>query len=391
MKTKNTTDARLDRFTLGRATIDNEGILRAPAVLAVTGVHSYRRADGTIRRELVDADVLGDAESLTTLEGAPLVYLHPDDHPEGLVTSETAAKHAAGAVAGTPRLDEQGQLCARLVVHRRDVRDVVTAGTRELSCGYMAQVDHTPGTWTDPRTGEAVPYDSRQVKRTYNHVAVVPAGRHGGRARVYLDSHDGAAELVGPDDTPETEPPMTEKISTVRIDGADHQMDPALAVIVAGLVTARNDSKADAEKLQGRVDALEADLKTAKADAEKAKADGADAVTPAKLQARLDRIDSAVKAGVDRAEAVKLDDAGLMRAVVGKRYPDLDIKSRSDAAIEGMYELAVVDQRKDNLRQVSSPGFAGSPPSTQAKADGADPYEAFEQQTRNGWQSRTAN
>lgn len=382
---------RLDRANLGKATVDPEGILRAPAVLAVPGVYPYRTADGGIRRELVTAEVLVNDASISTLEGVPVVFLHPGEDDDGLITPTNAHKYAAGAVAGRPTLDTQGQLCARLVVHRADVIERIVRGTREVSCGYMATVVHEAGVWEDPATGERVQYDARQTGRRYNHVAIVPAGRHGARARVYLDSQDGAAAMVGPDDddTTETgpEPAMTEKTSTVRIDGAEHQMDPALAVIVAALVTARDANRKEAEKLQGRVDALEAELKQAKEQAEKARTDASHAVSPERLQARMERLETAVRAGVPREEAVKLDDLGLMRAVVVKRYPDIDASKRTDAAIEGMYELAVQSLRSDMLQKT-----AGSPGSTGASrndAGGEDVYEAFVQRTQNAWRNPT--
>jgi hypothetical protein len=384
--------ARLDRITLGKASLDSEGLLRAPAVLAVEGVHEYRTASGT-RREYVPADVLADAESVATLEGVPVVFLHPTDHPEGLVTAQTAQKHAVGAVAGTPRM-EGGELKARLLVHRRDAIDALERGTRELSCGYWAQVDATPGIWTDA-DGVQHAYDVKQVRRVYNHVAIVPAGRHGSRARVYLDSHDGAAVQTGPEDetpfsaTPPQEPAMKFK---VRIDGQTLEVEVASpeegqfiqAAIDKG-AQARTDAASEREKLQGRIDALTEEVNKAKADADKARTDAA--ITPERLQARIDRVDAAAKCGVQRDQAVKMTDGELLRAIVQARYPEMDLKGRTDAAVEAMAEIALADARKDGLRQAAG---QGSQQTAQGRTDAGsepDPYQAFHRTTVNGWRA----
>lgn len=387
--------ARLDRITLGKASLDSEGLLRAPAVLAVEGVHEYRTANG-IRREYVPADVLADAEGVATLEGVPVVFLHPTDHPEGLVTADTAQRHAVGAVAGTPRM-EGGELKARLLVHRRDAIDALERGTRELSCGYWAQVDATPGVWTDAN-GIQHAYDVKQVRRVYNHVAIVPAGRHGSRARVYLDSHEGAAVQTGPEDdpsfsaTPPKEPAMKFKVridgQTIEVEVASPEEGQFLQQAIDKASQARTDAESEREKLQARIDALAEEVKQAKAEAVQARTDAA--ITPERLQARIDRVEAAARCGVQREQAVKMTDTELLRAIVQARYPDMNLTGRTDAAIEAMAEIALADARKDGLRQAAGQG--GQQPA-QGRTDNGnepDPYQVFHQQTVNAWRASTA-
>jgi hypothetical protein len=351
---------RTDRASMGSAQRTADGFLRVPATLAIEGVYQYTREDGTVRREYVSADVLRAA-----IAGIPVTLGHPD----GMVTPGNARELMRGVVTGTIATDRK-QLDAELVLHDAGAIEVVEKGVRELSCGYYATVEDRAGVWVD-EAGVSHAYDTEQTGREYNHVAIVVMGRHGSRARVHLDGRS----------VNDIEEAM--KI-TVRIDGIDHEIEVTDAAAGRDIKRAIEEgvkAKAETEKLQGKADALEADLAKAKAEAEKVRTDSA--ITPERLTQRLVLIDQASRLGVDRDAAMKLDEAGLRRAAVQKRYPDMKLDGRSDEAIAGMYELAVADMRTDGLRQTSPTPAGGAGPAKPVN----DGWEAKHQK----WQADLAN
>jgi len=87
----------------------------------------------------------------------------------------------------------------------------IQTGTRELSPGYSVDLDTTPGSWSGQK------YDAIQVKRRYNHLALVDRARGGRQAR--LDSLRADGALVQTDAT----------MVAVTIDGVEYMVDPAVA------------------------------------------------------------------------------------------------------------------------------------------------------------------
>ncbi|MCP4051067.1 MAG: DUF2213 domain-containing protein [bacterium] len=54
-----------------------EGFLRLPAKVTRTGIFIYRKADGSLVKELRPSDEVFNADSLTSLLGKPLTNNHP--------------------------------------------------------------------------------------------------------------------------------------------------------------------------------------------------------------------------------------------------------------------------------------------------------------------------
>lgn len=184
-----TTQYRQDRFRQDlRTTRTGAGdALLCTGVVARPGIYLYLNADGTTRRELVPRETLaaihkdGSAGALT-LARAPVTLQHP---PE-MVTADNAAKYVIGDVDGEVAVDDTGLLRVKMAVRQRAAIDaIVNDGVFELSPGYWVEVDDTPG--EDPEFGA---YDSKQVSRKYNHLAIVDAARGGEVCRIQLDGAD---------------------------------------------------------------------------------------------------------------------------------------------------------------------------------------------------------
>src|SRR3990167_9426088 len=108
------------------------------------GVLEYRRADGSIHRELVTRQALID-----TAKSGARATMTLDHPPEGFVSPDSAQRLMTGDVDGTPAVEEDAQggfVRVRVALRRRDAIDAFDSGkARQLSWGYEAILDETPG------------------------------------------------------------------------------------------------------------------------------------------------------------------------------------------------------------------------------------------------------
>lgn len=217
------------------------------------GVFEYLQPDGSIVRELRDdADVLA-AESLGTLGRKPVTLDHPVDNlgRRRLVTPETYKADAVGAVGELVQTTEGGYVVVSLAVMRADALEAIEAGTHELSCGYVCDVDKTAG--VHPIYGA---YDQRQINISYNHLAIVERGRAGESARLRMD----AADQVQPSDTSKER-----TMAKVKIGKQEYDVPAELEAPIRALIRADSEEedvwvKLDAmqqkmDELHGRADA----------------------------------------------------------------------------------------------------------------------------------------
>jgi hypothetical protein len=155
-----------------------------------------------------------------------------------LVTASTWSAEAVGHVSGAGAVDPEDPRFVRVAVVVSDADAVggVLAKEigREVSAGYLADYDPTPGT-----TPEGEPYDGIQRRIRYNHLALLRAGqgRAGPDVRILLDAAD-----------PATIPDMT----MIKIDGLE---------VVQGSAEHVRALEARAERERQRADSLEANAK----------------------------------------------------------------------------------------------------------------------------------
>lgn len=153
-------------------------VLLAQGYAARPGVYEYRNVDGTITRELIRPETL--VRSVAGLARCPVTLDHPDED----VTSANHDSLNVGDVDGEVEIQDDGYVRVKIAVRRKDAQQAVTNGTqRELSPGYVAKIDKTPG--RHPEYGD---YDAEQVDRTYNHLAIVKDARGGPRIAIRTDA-----------------------------------------------------------------------------------------------------------------------------------------------------------------------------------------------------------
>ena len=245
-----TTDAGiyLDAAPLGAQVEETPaGGLRIPSHVTRVGVFEYRLTDGTTRREYRPPEEVFAAESLASYRDAAVCVGHPDIPIDGRTWSGVAVGHVSGDASQDGRY-----VLADVVVS--DGETIAAVRARELvevSCGYRADLDPTPGTSPD---GEA--YDGIQRNIRINHVGLGPRGwgRGGPEVRLLADSKTAIVK--------ETNSMEVEELKA-RLDAAEARAD-ALANEVAVRASERADlitvarQHLGAEYLRDRKDAAAA-------------------------------------------------------------------------------------------------------------------------------------
>lgn len=368
-----------------------------PAYVTRTGVLTYRRADGSVVRELRHPDDVFRADSLETLRDAPVTVGHPGD---GLtwVDPQNAHDHEVGVVHDVHQ--KAPYVDARLSVRRADViRRIDAKELVEVSAAYDAQIDPTPGVYE----GEA--YDQRQTGITYNHVALLPPGkgRAGQSVRLRLDSADAVIEASGEPGTNTNEPaqPATETAKHVppsppspapeavqggtmttrklRVDGVEYELPESAASVLEKVVKERDDHKKRADEAEAQRDIVRADLDKAR-----------DPKTVAGLvgqRVELERAATKVLGAEQRFDG--LSDRDVREKVLAVVSPSFKIEGRTDDAVSAAFEYAIASQGTVNHGIKAAGAPPSTPPEQGAPAtnalDFAKEFAALEQKRQTAW------
>lgn len=356
---------------LGKLQRTPQGGYRIPATIARVGVLEYGDGKGGVVREYNPPEVLQAA--MDSLADGPVTNEHPADE----VTPSNYRNHSSGHVSGTPTFKD-GMLHATLAIQDAALIADIEAGTRrEVSAGYRAHVDHTPGT-----TPAGEPYDAIRTRIDFNHVAVVSEGRAGPNVRLVLDSagrmHIGSANATLMD---VAQPTNEEKLAALRlemtdlqtelakpasnwqvrrlaelealvtvleqkfkVDGAEYEIKsaPAVQAVVDGAIAKRDALVSTAE---GARDAAKARADKAEADLKVATDKLTEATSPARIDAlvsaRLTLIESARKVCGKDFKADGKTELAIVSEVAQKAHPKLDLKDKSEFYVRALFDAAV--------------------------------------------------
>lgn len=333
--------------------VDDNGYLRVEGIAAKTGILTYLLPDGTVRRELVTAETLFDTESLDSLTGSPVTIEHP-----GIVTTETSSKHSRGSV---PKAVADGdRLKVGIVVTSQDAIDAVKGGKRQLSPGYRAELDYTPG------THEGEEYDAVQKRRVYNHLAIVSGARGGPECRLNLDGFNCAVEVTN-ETTNEVQNMATLRLSSgATVEVADASTAATIQNDLNQLATRADAadnmvSKEEFDALQGKYDQLKADYDAMKEDMDKDK----DRMDADEIGATLETIENARKIKPDvevKQDGKYLDRVSIMAAALGVSAEGKSadyLQGRFDTAVENAGEESIRKQRMDANGNPAQPVESG--------------------------------
>lgn len=326
-----------------KATIDENGFLVDTPVVARLGVQVYYTEDGRTVREFRPAEEVFKDESLASYQGKPMTLDHV------FVNSENAKEVVVGSVTGKAEPLGSSVIAPIVVYDNTAIQEAMAGNAKELSVGYSAILDETPG-WGDPITGEYVlksdgdqfdapegwqEFDAIQRDIKVNHLAMVYRGR-AGIAKLNMDGEQENPYTTDVDINKEDKQEMTVKI---KLDGAqEFEVAPEIASHIEALNAKADTAIAERDALKAKVDAMPAEIEAAVA---KAKAD-ADALAAL--------VAVAAEAGV---KADGLDAKGIKVAYV-KEVSGLDVSEKSDAYIDAAFDIAKESDKMAEVRKATT-------------------------------------
>lgn len=381
---------RYDSGTLGQAERTPQGGLRVPARLTRVGIFEYKQPNGSVRRELRPADEVFAPESMASLKGATVTNLHVAE-----VTAHNFTLLSKGHVGDDVAKDDT-YLSAHVYVQDAELVGLIETGLRkEVSLGYEALMDETPGTW------EGQPYDAIQRRIRYNHAALGPEGwgRAGSNVALRLDGggdeippgrEDGSAssaeapkeramadvkkiEIIGGVEYEVGSEPHRSAVK--RRDGEVEDLEAEIEKLKAKLAEVK--SKADEEKVELEDENKELSEKVEKADEEKAETEAKmDSIVTVRAAARARLLLAARDHGIEhKADAADHD---IRVAVLAKLSPaskfdakDAGEKDRAKIILDHVLEGIEAEQANGSARRVAS-AVVGSRGPAQRKDSGDD-------------------
>ncbi|MFL1549752.1 DUF2213 domain-containing protein [Pseudomonas sp. D47] len=365
----------------------DEGFLRVPGRVARTGIQEYLARelglDGDpnriVRVYRPEEEVFNDA-SLNTYDASDIT----SPHPPLLVTALTYKGVAVGVVRGPGRRDGDFVVCDLIVKDQKTIDEII-GGKCELSAGYTAVYDETPGVTED---GEAYDYIQRDIK--INHVAIVERARAGANARVF-DHNPGG----------NTMPVLITTDSGRSVDVAD----PANAQVVADsfdrLLKRATDAETKADKAQATADKAAEDLVEAR------KASG-DVAIGERVKAISETQALARKVAGDGFTCDSLDVTEIKRAALAVKRPKMAWGDQSAVYVACAFDAEAEkepdeddEKDKDGNKKVKAPTgdtaalfaqfvqIAKDGAATTATVDAKPtPYQAHKQSLSNGHKAK---
>lgn len=325
-----------------KATIDENGFLVDTPVVARLGVQVYYMDDGRTVREFRPAEEVFKDESLASYQGKPMTLNHV------FVNSENAKEVVVGSVTGKAEPLGSSVVAPIVVYDNTAIQEAMAGSAKELSVGYSAILDETPG-WGDPITGEYVlksdgdqfdapegwqEFDAIQRDIKVNHLAMVYRGR-AGIAKLNMDGEQENPYTTDVDINKEDKQEMIK----IKLDGAqEFEVAPEIASHIEALNAKADTAIAERDALKAKVDAMPAEIEAAVA---KAKAD-ADALAAL--------VAVAAEAGV---KADGLDAKGIKVAYV-KEVSGLDVSEKSDAYIDAAFDIAKESDKMAEVRKATT-------------------------------------
>ena len=325
-----------------KATIDENGFLVDTPVVARLGVQVYYMDDGRTVREFRPAEEVFKDESLASYQGKPMTLDHV------FVNSENAKEVVVGSVTGKAEPLGSSVVAPIVVYDNKAIQEAMAGNAKELSVGYSAILDETPG-WGDPITGEYVlksdgdqfdvpdgwqEFDAIQRDIKVNHLAMVYRGR-AGIAKLNMDGEQENPYTTDVDINKEDKQEMIK----IKLDGAqEFEVAPEIASHIEALNAKADTAIAERDALKAKVDAMPAEIEAAVA---KAKAD-ADALAAL--------VAVAAEAGV---KADGLDAKGIKVAYV-KEVSGLDVSEKSDAYIDAAFDIAKESDKMAEVRKATT-------------------------------------
>lgn len=318
---------------LGKPEELSNGWLRVDGFISRTGIQTYER-DGKPFIEYRPADEVFKADTIASFASVPVTKDHPSS---GSLNAHNTKAYQVGTVE-SPRQDGQ-RTRARLLLTDASAIEALRNGKMQLSCGYMCDLDETPGV-----TPEGQRYDAIQRNIYGNHVALVDEARGGPELTVRIDSAGLLLDFKERVDVTSTtsQPTLSESQGKYTME----ELKKALEQLAA--------EKVRADGLQAKLDTTQAKL-----DATQAKADSLEV----KVKSIPDEIRASIKARSEleskAREALgtedKFDgksDLEIKKLVISSRGT-VKVDGKSEAYIDAAFDIACESEaRVDSVSRV---------------------------------------
>lgn len=367
--------------------VTTQGFLKVPVFTGRTGIQVYKSRDGKELREYRPPEEVFAAKTMDSLRNLPVTN-ESGGHPQVFVNVDNAKKLMCGyTVDALPeKIDGQYQKTFA-VIYDKEAIERVKDGKLEVSLGYDVDVDFTPGVTPDGQK-----YDAIQRNIVNNHLAMVDRARGGREIRLRLDGQD--AILVTEGDNHEED-----SVHKIKIGDKEFEVSKEVFDAFNAAEKARGDAdKAAGEKmtaaqgdltkvtkerdtLQGKVDSLSDELKTAKADGGKGNEKKLDQAAIDKAVAERRKVEKVAEKTLDAEGMKKLDsmsNADVKKAVIKAQFKDADLTGKSDEYVDARFDhiaeqLSNSDANKteSGLRVINGRKQAGKDAADQSDADKA--------------------
>lgn len=349
-----------DSAKIGGVKKTKEGYLVATARVARTGVQNYLaselgdvatnagfKPDDVVRVNRPESEVFSD-KSLNTLTRLPATV----DHPAEQVVSDNWLKYAVGDVGDAYARDGEWVVVNPMI---KDARGVEAAQTthKEISMGYTANI---------VVAADKAIADFEMQDISFNHLALVPAGRAGHQARIgdswgatpVTDNQPGATPK------PEEGGRMSDQLKTVVLGDSAVQVAVTDVAAIEQFKTASTQALADAKAThKTAIEAKDEEIGTLKADLAAAKA--AAVIDVDKLVADRSTLVTQVKAIDAKIDPTGKTDADLRKAAVASRLGDEMVADAGESEINGMFKAIAKDAKPaDPVRDAFSRGVTAN-------------------------------
>jgi len=328
------------------------GYLVAVSKVARVGVQEYLASevgmmgDNIVRVYRPPEEVFSD-KSLATFSHAPVTIGHPTEN----VTADNWADLAVGEVSTVVKNDE-GWVTIPLILKDSLAIKAVSDGMNEISMGYTSVLDHTSGVLED-----GTKYDMVQRDIKINHLALVPKGRAGKKARIGDSSETWGLS------------PQQTRINNMEFETIV-MGDAAVKVAVSdassikafiskltsdhekAMADAKDKSDKDAGEKEEEFGKMKAELKTAKDSIV------SDADIEVKVANRVAIVADAKSIAPDLVTDGLTEDA-IMSGCVASKFGDEMIKDATPSEVKGMFKAALRDGTKpedNSFRKVVKDG-----------------------------------
>lgn len=327
---------RFDEINLDQLKLTEtaEGFLEGYAVATRTGVFSYRRADGSIQRELRTDEEVFNQDAIDSFKMKPIT----NNHPEDMVNIDNASELSVGMTGQDIKKIDNYLAPFIKITDKQAVQDA-KSGKRGLSFGYKVNLVKKDGIFKGER------YDYVQTNIRGNHLALVYQGRAGDNARLRLDSQDAICVYNNFNDNL--------KMKKIRLDGKEFEVSEEVASKIDSIEAENIELKKNKEDLSKNKSDLQTKLDTVTGERdsiqvkldEELKKDRTDYIA-AKVQARIDLEKKASEFFKSDEDLSKLSDKEIKSKVITLFTKEFKADEVSEDYLTARFD-SIIDIKKD--------------------------------------------